>query len=108
MSLTYRGGIACLRKPLMSELANRLQHPKALVNMPNKALLDERLQRVEVCVGDLCCGFDRAAAWKDGEAREEPFLVGRKQVVGPFDRRPQRLLPRFRIASTPQQVEPLG
>ena len=41
-----------------------------------QALLDERLQVVDVRVGDLLGGLERAAAGEDREPREELLLVG--------------------------------
>ena len=37
---------------LDGEFADRLEHPEALAGVPDEALLDERLERVEVGVGD--------------------------------------------------------
>ena len=75
--------------------------------MPEQALVDERLQRVEVCVHDLLGGLERAAAAEDGQPGEEPLLVCREQVVRPGDRRPQRLLARVGVAAGPEQVQSL-
>ena len=49
--------------------------------MAQEALLDERLQDVEVGVADLFGRVERAAAGEDGQAREELLLVLGEQVV---------------------------
>jgi hypothetical protein len=51
---------------LDGELPDRLQHPEAAArSQPNEALVDERLQRVELGRGDRLRGLERAAAAKD-------------------------------------------
>jgi hypothetical protein len=50
---------------LPSELTNRLEHPVALVRKAEEALLDERLQGVEVGFAHLLRGLERAAAGED-------------------------------------------
>src|SRR5256885_685691 len=47
-------------------LADRLEHPVALVREPQQALLDERLQRVEVGASDLLYGSELAPAHANG------------------------------------------
>ena len=51
-------------EPLGRELADRLEHPEALVRPPHEALLDERLEHVEVGVADRLGRLERAAAGK--------------------------------------------
>ena len=92
---------------LECELADRLQHPEALLCVADEALLDERLQRVEVGAADGFGRFERAAAGEHGEPREQAPLVGRQQVVAPFDRGAQRPLPRLGISSCLQKIEAL-
>src|SRR5207247_7679079 len=82
---------------LVRELADRLQHPEAAVCEPDEALLDQRLQRVQVGAADGLGRFQGAAAGKDREAGEEPPLLLGEEVVAPGDRRPQGLLARFGI-----------
>ena len=65
-----------LPDPLPRVLADRLEHPVALVREAKQALLDERLQGVDVGITYLLCGLERAAAGEDGEAGEE-LLLGR-------------------------------
>ncbi len=92
---------------LVRELADRLQHPEAAVCEPDEALLDQRLQRVQVGAADGLGRFQGAAAGKDREAGEEPPLLLGEEVVAPGDRRPQGLLARFGIAAALEQIEPL-
>ena len=77
---------------LRRELPNRLEHPEALVAPADEALVDERLERVEVRVADRLGRRERAAADEDREPREDPLLVVVQEVVRPGDRRTQRLL----------------
>ena len=62
-------------------LADRLQHPEALAGVAQEALVDERLEEVEVGVADVFGGVEGAAAGEDGEAREELLFVLGEQVV---------------------------
>ena len=57
-------------------VADRLEHPVALVRATDETLLDERLQGVEIGVCNLRRGLERAAACEDGEAGEELLLRG--------------------------------
>src|SRR5207302_3420411 len=58
-------GFAGFLELLGGVLADRLQHPEALVTVAEHALVPERLEDVEVGVGDLLGGLERAAAAKD-------------------------------------------
>ena len=60
-----------LPKPLRPILPDRLEHPVAPLVEAEKALLDERLQDVEVGIADLLGRLERAAAGKDAQAGEE-------------------------------------
>ena len=51
--------------------------------------------------------LEGAAPAEDREAREEPLLARREEVVRPFDRRAQRALARVGVAAALEQVEPL-
>ena len=57
-------------------LLDRLEHPVAAAGEVDEALLDERLERVQVGVADLLGGVERAAAREDREAREQHALPG--------------------------------
>ena len=92
-------------EPLRRVLPDRLQHPVALVREAQQALLDERLQRVEVGVRDLLGRVERAAPDEDGERSEDALLLFGEEVVAPGDRRPERLLPRLGVSAASQQVE---
>src|SRR5438874_12489648 len=99
--------LAALRQPPARILADRLKHPEALIRVPEKALVHERLQRVEIGVRDPLGRLEGAAAAEDGKAGEQPLLVFREEVVAPIDRRAQRLLARPGVASCLEQIEPL-
>src|SRR5919201_6567359 len=89
-------------------LADRLEHPKAFVGVAEEALVDERLEEVEVGVGDFFGRFERAATREDGEPGEELPLFRREEVVAPLDRRSECLLPRVGVTSSLEQVEAPG
>ena len=102
-------GLAGVLEPLGSVLADRLQHPEAVALADaNQALVDERLERVEICVAHRFRRPERAAAREDCEPCEEPLLVLVQQLVAPLDRRAQRLLARIDAAACLEQVEPPG
>ena len=99
--------LPALRQALLRVLLDRLQHPEALVRVADEALVDERLQRVEVGVRHLLCRLERATAAEDGQAGEELLLGSVEQLVRPLDRRPERLLARLGVPAALEQVEPL-
>src|SRR5581483_9304481 len=68
-------GLTRLLELLRRIVADRLQHPEATVRMADEALLDQRLQRVEIGSGNLLRGLERTAAGKDGQPREELLLL---------------------------------
>src|SRR5712691_7579973 len=70
-------------------LADRLQHPEALLRVPEQALVDERLEDVEAGADDLLGCLQGAAAAEDRKPGEEGLLLVREQVVRPLDRRAQ-------------------
>ena len=72
-----RGRLRLELEPLPRVVPDRLQHPVATVPEAEEPLLDERLQGVEVGVGDLLGSFERASAGEDGEAGEELLLLVR-------------------------------
>src|SRR5207302_7618328 len=88
-------------------LANRLQHPEALAGVAEKALVDERLQRVEIRARNLLRGLERGAAAEDGQLAEQALFHRVEQMMAPLNRRAQRLLARVGVPSTSEQVEPL-
>ena len=65
---------AAPRQPVSGILPDRLEHPVAGVSEANEALFDERLQGVEVGVGDLLCRLEGAASGEDTESGEELLL----------------------------------
>jgi hypothetical protein len=92
-------------KFLTRVLSDCREHPVALAREAQEALLDERLQGVEVGVSDFLRRVQRAATGKDGEGPKEALLRLGEEVVAPLDGRPKRLLARIGVAATFQQVE---
>src|SRR4029453_19499724 len=83
--------LARVLQPLGRELADRLEHPEPLaLAHADEALVDERLQPVEIGVANRLGSLERAAASKDRQSREQTLLVRLEQVVLPLDRPPQR------------------
>ena len=85
-------GLPRLLEPAHCVLADRLQHPEPIVCVAEKALVDERLERVEIGVGHLLGVAERAAAGEGGEPGEGLLLGRCEQLVAPVDRRAQRAL----------------
>ena len=81
MSLEDLAGLLPVLESLGGEFADRLQHPEAVAGVAQEALVDERLEDVEVGVADVFGGVEGAAAGEDGEAGEELLLVVGEQVV---------------------------
>src|SRR5947208_14731463 len=79
--------LARLLEALERELADRLQHRVPLAVEADEALLDERLQPVEVTVRNLLGRLQRAAAGEDGQPPKELLLLRREELVAPADRR---------------------
>ena len=94
-------------KQVRGELPDRVEHPVAPAGEVEQALLDERLQGVEIGAADLLGSLQRGAPREDCEGAEERLLLVGEQVVRPLHRRPQRLLARVGVATAPEQVEPL-
>ena len=92
---------------LERELADRLQHPEAGVREPDQAPVHQRLRYVQIGTADGLGRFQRAAAGKHREPREQALLVAREQVVAPCNRRPQGLLTRLGVPAAHEQIEPL-
>jgi len=100
--------LARLLETLQRVLANRLEHPVALVGEAEQALLDVRLEGVERGAADLLRRLERAAAREDAEAGEELLLSGEEELVRPVDGRPERDLTGIGVAAAREQVEPGG
>ena len=54
---------------------NGLEHPVALSRVANEALVDERLQQVEIGARDLLGGVQRRPASEDGQAGKQASLL---------------------------------
>src|SRR4029077_6420904 len=71
-----------------------------------QALVEQRRQRVELCLADRFRRLERAAAAEHSELREQAPLVVVQQVVRPRDRRPQRGVALVGVPGSLEQVEP--
>src|SRR3954447_26789906 len=76
---------------LPCELADRLEHPEALVPVrigaaADEALVEERRKRVEVRATDCFGRLEGAAAAEDGEPGKQLLFVVVEEVVAPGDR----------------------
>ena len=105
---TDRVGVVRGREALAGELPDRLEHPEPSSGPPHEALVDQRLQPVDVSLDDLFGRVQRTAAREDREPLEELLLVVGEEVVRPLDRRAKRVLARFRIAAALQEIEALS
>ena len=77
---------AALVEPLRRELADRLEHRRSgRRRRRDEALVDERLEHVDVRLADGLGRLERAAAREDGEPREQLLLVSRR--AAPSSRR---------------------
>ncbi len=94
-------------EPFEGEVADGFVHPEAIVGVADEALLHEGLERVQIGIGHLLRGLERAPAGEDGQAREQPLLGGVEQLVRPLDRRAERPLARIGIPAALQEVEAL-
>ena len=95
------------------ELADRLQHPQSRLAVraqppAEQALVDERLQGLDVGIADRLCGIDPAAIDEDRQSSEEPLFFRSQQLVRPLDRRSQRLLTWICVTTAFEQVEALA
>jgi hypothetical protein len=73
-------------------LPDRLEHRDAVPKPPYEALVEQRLERVEVGGTDIFGCLERAAAGENRQTREQLLLVVRQELVAPLDRRAQRPL----------------
>ena len=67
-------GAAALLESLERELADRLQHPEALAGPADQALVDQRLQHVQIGGADRLGRFQGAAAGEHGQPGEQALL----------------------------------
>ena len=101
-----RLGACSIGQLLECVLADRLQHPEALVRVTDEALLDERLERVEVGVAGRFGGLEGATAVEDGQPGEQLFPVLVEQLVRPCDRRAEGLMAGLGVSASSEEVEP--
>src|SRR2546423_9381823 len=102
-----------LAQSLERELADRLEHPVALLAEPSgaaaeQALVEQGGERVEVGVAHELRRLERAAAAEHAEAREQRLLVLVEQVVRPGDGRSERHVPLLGVAGSFEGVEAVG
>src|SRR3954452_24820194 len=88
-------------------LTDGLEHPEAILRAADEALLDQRLQHVQVGVTDLFRSLERAATGEYGQAGGQLLLFRGGQVVAPLDRRAEGALARVGVPAAPEQVESL-
>ena len=77
---------------LRGVLPNRLEHQVPAVGEAKEALLNERLEAVEVGVAHFLRRPERAAASEDRKPAEQLLLTVREEVVAPVDCRPKGAL----------------
>ena len=90
------------------ELADRLQHPEAVAGTTYQALVEQRLQRIRVGLGNLLRGLQRGATRQHRETGEQRSLRWGEQVVAPLDGGSQGSVAGIGVASSPQKIEALG
>ena len=101
-----------LGQPRRGELADRLEHPVALLAVsvcasPNEALVEQRGERVEIRIAHRLCGLERGAPAKDGERGKELLFTLGEQIVRPGDRRAQGRMTRIRVTRR-RKIQPFG
>ena len=80
-------------------LSNDLEHQEAVVPSAEQALLDERLQGVDVGVATSSAASSVQPPAKTERRAEEALLLLGEEVVAPLDRRPERVLPGIGVAA---------
>ena len=84
-----------------------LEHPIPVARGLDEALLDERLERIELGLRDHLGRFEAEAGGEDPESSEEDLLRRRQELVRPLDGRPERPLAGVAVAGA-TEVEPLA
>src|SRR5438445_11256378 len=88
----HRVALPALLEELTRVLADRLQHPIAVVAATEKALVDQGRDRIDVGSADLLSRLKRGPAGEDCELRERPLLDRQQELVAPRYGRAQRPL----------------
>ncbi len=86
---------------------NRFEHPVALPGVAQKALLDQRLECIDVGATDRFGDLKRAPADEYRETPEDLLFVGREQVIAPLDRRSEGSLAGIGVATALEQIKTL-
>ena len=76
VTVPERARVRELVEPFDRELADRLEHPVAVVAAAQEALVDQRRDLVEIGAADLLGGLQRAPAGEHGEAGEQRCSAG--------------------------------
>ena len=76
MLLEDVGRLGKVLEPLDGKFADRLQHPEAVAGVTKEALVDERLEDVELGAAHGFGGVESAAAGENGEQREQRLFLG--------------------------------
>ena len=84
--------LARLRRAARPRTRGSSPASRSALRVAQQALVDERLQRVEVGAADLLRGLQRAAAAEDRKPGEELLLPFVEQLVAPLDRAAERAL----------------
>ncbi len=80
MSPAEATGLVRVVETLSRVLADRLEHREARLVVANEALIDERLERIDVRFGHRFGRLERASTVEDSESREEPTLLRREKA----------------------------
>jgi hypothetical protein len=101
-------GPARLLEPLAGVLADRLERRVALIRVSQKALVDERLEGVEISVRNAFGGLEGTPTAEHRESGEEPLFALAQEVVAPLDGTAERPLTLGQVAGTTgEQRQPL-
>src|SRR5205807_133308 len=91
--------VIALVEPLGCELADRFEHEEAtVVGLPQKTLVEQGFERVQVGVAHLFRCIALEAPREDGEPSKQTSLILAEEVVTPFDRRSQSAVALVRVA----------
>ena len=84
-------GLGDLLQPLEGVFVNRLEHEEpAPLGRADQALVDQRLQALDLGAADGLGGLQREAAGEDAQSPKELSFRIREKVVAPVDR-PRRV-----------------
>src|SRR3954452_24743513 len=91
-------------QPVTGEFAEDVQHREAVfAGRTEEALVDERLESVQVGASDCLRGLEVEGAGEDAELPKERLLVSVEECVAPVDRGPQRALSLRSVGRAPAE-----